>query len=342
MDLSTTYLGLKLSHPFIVGASPLSATLDGVRRLEDGGAAAVVLPSLFEEQITLAETRHIHHMDPQNADFTAPLASYPAADQFSLTPDGYLEHVRHAKEAVRVPIIASLNGMTTEAWVSFAGRIQDAGADALELNIYQVTTDVTQSSIEIEANIRNVVVELKRALAIPIAVKLSPFFTAFGHVAHWLDQARADGLVIFNRFYQPDIDIHALTLAPQVELSTGAELLLRLRWLAILRRHVRCSLAATGGVATPVDGIKAILAGADAVQMVSAILRHGPGYFRVVHEGLSQWMDANAIARVDDLRGRVSLAAAADGSIFERGSYLRTLQSWYHDHPLASHTGTSP
>jgi dihydroorotate dehydrogenase (fumarate) len=335
MKLSTTYLGLNLAHPFVVGASPLSVDIDMVRRLEDGGAAAIVLHSLFEEQITIARSGRIHHMDRLDQEFAASLAAFPLADQFAFAPDDYLDHIRRAKAAVGIPIIASLNGMTTESWLSFASQIQQAGADALELNIYQLTTDFVQSSISVETDIRNVVVALKRSVKIPIAVKVSPFFTAFGHFAHSLDSAGSDGLILFNRFYQPDIDIRTLTLVPQLELSTSAELLLRLRWLAVLRGRVRCSLAVTGGVVTPVDGIKAILAGADAVQMVSAILQHGPRYFAAMCDGLSRWMEAKEFRTLDDLRGRVSVASSGDANVFERGNYLRTLQSWYSGSRIA-------
>jgi dihydroorotate dehydrogenase (fumarate) len=328
MDLSTTYLGLTITNPFVAGASPLSGTVDMARRLEDGGAAAIVLPSLFEEQVTLTESARIHHMDPRDREFAAALASFPTVDQFALSPDAYLEHVQRTKKALDVPVIASLNGLTSESWVLFARQIQEAGADALELNIYQVAADVAQSSLAVEENIRAIVRELKRVLTIPIAVKLSPFFTAFGEFAHSLDRAGADGLVVFNRFYQPDIDIQTLTLTPQLELSSSAELLLRLRWLAILHRRVRCALAVTGGVANAVDGIKALLAGADIVQLVSAALRRGPSVFSAMRDDLSQWMDANGMHSLADVRGRLSIATSADTSLFERGSYLRTLQSW--------------
>jgi len=328
MNLSTTYMGLTLANPFVAGASPLSGNLDMAKRLEDGGAAAIVLPSLFEEQITLSETASIHHMDPHEKEFAAALASFPTADQFALAPDAYLEHVHRTRKAVGVPVIASLNGMTAESWALFARQIQDAGADALELNIYQVTTDVMQSSLAVEENIRRIVRALKQVLTIPVAVKLGPFFTAFGEFAHSLDRAGADGIVLFNRFYQPDIDIQSLTVAPHLELSTSAELLLRLRWLAILHGRVRCALAVTGGIATSVDGIKALLAGADVVQVVSAALRRGPSVFSAMCDGLSRWMDANQMHSLDDVRGRLSVAANTDAGLFERGSYLRTLQSW--------------
>lgn len=327
MDLSPTYLGLRLAHPFIVGASPLTRTLDSVKRLEDGGAAALVLPSLFEEQITMERQGQIHHMDPLDTQFSAALADFPSADRFALRPDEYLEHLRRAKAAVKIPVIASLNGMTAESWLTFARNIEQAGADALELNIYQVVTDPDQGGMAIEAQIRDIVIDLKRSLTIPIAVKLAPFFTAFAHVAHALDQAGADGLVLFNRFFEPDFDIHAMATVPRLELSTNAELALRLQWTALLHGRIRASIAVTGGVVSPSDGIKALLAGADAVQMVSAILRHGPAYFIVMREGLAQWMASKQIATLADVRGRLSVAKGTDPAFFERGQYIRTLHS---------------
>jgi dihydroorotate dehydrogenase (fumarate) len=328
MDTSTTYLGLRLAHPFIAGASPLSARLDTVKRVEDAGAAAIVLHSLFEEQITLAESGRIHHRDPLDAQFTASLAHYPHAEDYPLSPDEYLEHIRRVKAAVGIPVIASLNGTTSEAWLRHARPFQDAGADALEINMYEVVTDLTVPGVAIEAQIRNVVLELKRELRIPIAVKLSPFFSAFGNMAHQLDAAGVDGLVIFNRFYQPDIDVRNITVTPSLHLSTNAELLLRLRWLAILYGRVRASLAVTGGIETPNDAIKAILAGADAVQTVSALLRHGPGFLRTMREGLAHWMEWQKIETVSDMRGRASLKRTPDAGAFERANYIRTLQEW--------------
>ena len=327
MNLSTTYLGLTLAHPFMLGASPLADHLDTVKRLEDGGASAIVLRSLFEEQITMAESGRIHHMDPLDQQFAGTLAGFPMPDQYALGPDEYLEHLRRVKAAVKIPVIASLNGTSSESWLRFALRIQQAGADALELNMYEVATNPDESAAAIEFQIRNVVVELKQSLTIPIAVKLGPFFTAFGHFAWQLDQARTDGLVLFNRFYQPDIDIREMKAAPHLELSTSAELLLRLRWMALLHSRVRCSLALTGGVNTPTDGIKALLAGAHAVHMVSAIMRHGPPYFASMREGLQRWMEAKAFATIDAFRGRVD-GQPGDSEIAERGNYIRTLQSW--------------
>jgi dihydroorotate dehydrogenase (fumarate) len=327
MNLSTKYLGLTLAHPFMAGASPLAGHLDTVKRLEDGGAAAIVLHSLFEEQISMAESGRIHHMDPFEKQFADALSGFPLPERYPLSPEAYLEHLRRVKAAVRIPVIASLNGMTAETWLKFATSIQQAGADALELNMYEVAADADESSAQLESRLRHLVVELKRTIKMPIAVKLSPFFTAFGDMARQLDEAGADGLVIFNRFYQPDIDIATMTAVPHLELSTSAELLLRLRWVAILHSRLRCSLAVTGGVATPSDGIKAVLAGAHAVQMVSAILRHGPAYFTAMREGLVRWMESKQLSSIDDVRGRVD-GRTGDAIILERANYIRTLQTW--------------
>jgi dihydroorotate dehydrogenase (fumarate) len=327
MDLESTYLGLTLDHPFIAGPSPLTAHLDSLKRLEDGGAAAVVLPSLFEEQITMAASGRIHQMDPHDEQFAHLLTGFPAGDRYPLDPDAYLEHIQRAKNALGIPVFASLNGMTGESWAGFAEKIQQAGADALELNIYELVTNPRLSAAHVEAQIRNLVVELKRRLTIPMAVKLSPFFTALGHVAHELTRSGVNGLVLFNRFYHPDVDIDTMSLQSRLELSTSAELLLRLRWTAILRAQVDCSLAVTGGVNSPIDGIKAVLAGADTVQMVSAVLRQGPAFFHAMREGLVEWMVSKDVISLARVRGRIAGATGTD-SLLERADYIRTLQSW--------------
>jgi dihydroorotate dehydrogenase (fumarate) len=328
IDLSTRYLGLDLANPFMAGASPLGDHLDTVRRLEDAGCAAIVLHSLFEEQISQEDTGRIHHMDPLDRRFTTVLSYFPEPNVYALGPHEYLEHVRRVKSAVKIPLIASLNGTTAEAWLKFGKLIEQAGADALELNMYEVVTDLDQAGPVVEHGLKRIVEDLKHDLTIPVAVKLSPFFTAFGNVARELERAGADGLVLFNRFLQPDIDIRHLAVWPHLELSASDELLLRLRWLAILHGRVRCSLAVTGGVATPNDGIKAILAGADAVQMVSAILRHGPSYFTLMRDELRRWMESLEFARLDDMRGRLSLAHTEAPNAFERAQYIRTIGGW--------------
>jgi dihydroorotate dehydrogenase (fumarate) len=250
---------LSSSPPFIAGASPFGYHLDTVKRLEDAGCAAVVLHSLFEEQITLEQEGRVGHMDAFDPELAESQAYFPVSRDYAFTPDAYAEHIHTVKRALRIPVVASLNGRTTEAWLRFARVIEQAGADALELNIYEVVADLDVQGLAIEHRLSDVVKELKRVLKLPIAVKLSPFFAAFGNVARQLDRAGADALVMFNRFYQPDIDIRTMKPVVRVELSTSAELLLRLRWLAILHGRVRLSLAISAGVATPNDGIKAIL-----------------------------------------------------------------------------------
>ena len=328
VDLSTSYLGLKLANPFMTGASPLGDHLDTVRQLEDAGCAAIVLHSLFEEQISEEQSGRIHHMDPLDRQFATVLSYFPEPASYALGPDDYLEHVRRVKAAVKIPVIGSLNGTTAEAWLKFAKLIEEAGADALELNMYDIVTNADQTALAVEHELKQTVDDLKHELKIPVAVKVSPFFTAFGNVARELDRAGADGLVMFNRFLQPDIDIRHMAVWPHLDLSDSAELLLRLRWLAILRGRLRCSLAVTGGVATPNDGIKALLAGADVVQMVSAILRHGPSYFTLMRDELSRWMESLQLGHIDDVRGRLSLSRTEAPSAFERAQYVRTVGQW--------------
>jgi dihydroorotate dehydrogenase (fumarate) len=328
MDTATSYLGLRLPHPFIAGASPYGYHLDTIKRLEDAGCAAIVLHSLFEEQITATHDARIHQMSIYEDRFKDAVREFPPAESYPLGPDAYAEHIVAAKRTVAIPVIASLNGTSRAAWLRFARVVQQAGADAVELNPYEVVTDLNVSAMAMEQYLKDLVSELKRIVTIPVAVKLSPFFTAFGNLARQLDEAGADALVIFNRFYQADIDITTMEAHAQLELSSSAELLLRLRWLAILHGRVRCGLAATGGVATPNDGIKAILAGADAVQLVSSLLRHGPGHVSTMREGLEKWMEWNKMERLDEMRGRASLERTNDPGAFERANYIRALQSW--------------
>jgi dihydroorotate dehydrogenase (fumarate) len=287
-----------------------------------------VLHSLFEEQITLASCGRIRNKDPLDREFAAALAAFPASDDYPLGPHEYAEHINRVKQAIRIPVIGSLNGTSSESWLAFSRIIEQAGADALELNLYEVVTDLSISGLAVEHQLVEIVKELKRVLKIPIAVKLSPFFAAFGNVARQLDAAGADSLVLFNRFYQPDIDIKTMRPSPQLELSTASELLLRLRWLAILHGHVRPCLAVTGGVAAPDDGIKALLAGADVVQLVSALLRHGPRHISAMRQGLERWMEWHKAASLGEVRGRASLKQTEDPAAFERANYIRALQSW--------------
>jgi dihydroorotate dehydrogenase (fumarate) len=313
----------------MAGASPLGYSLDAVKRLEDAGCAAVVLPSLFEEQITMQQEARVAGYTVYHREFADILSHFPAPDDYALQPDAYAEHVRRVKLATRMPVIASLNGRSRQSWLRFATMLEQAGADALELNMYQVVTELTVPAAHVEAELVDTVAELHALLGIPLAVKLSPFFTAIGNITKRLADAGAAGLVLFNRFYQPDIEIGTKTLVSRAELSTSADLLLRIRWIAILYGQVKCSLAVSGGVATPVDGIKAMLAGADAVQVVSALLRHGPAYLATLHRGLAEWMEREQFSALQDVRGALRREGAHDPSAFERAQYIQTLHSWH-------------
>jgi dihydroorotate dehydrogenase (fumarate) len=330
MDLSTRYLGFDLPHPLMPGASPLVDDLDVVRRLEDAGASAIVMHSLFEEQIHQEQILTAYNLE-QAASFPEAMAYFPRPEDFVLGPDQYLEQIRRIKEAVSVPVVASLNGVTQRGWLRYARRIEEAGADALELNFYHVATDPFEPGQQVEAVLLDIVRTVKRAVAIPVAVKLSPFFSSFAHVARELDQAGADGLVLFNRFYQPDIDVEALEVVPRLHLSGSAELLLRLRWMAILSGRLRASLAVSGGVHTAQDVVKAVMTGAHAVQMVSALLRQGPDYLRTVRIALERWMEEHGYESLRQMQGSMSLQRCPNPAAFERASYMRILQSWRPD-----------
>lgn len=329
VDMTTSYLGLRLAHPFMAGASPMSAHLDSVRRLEDAGSAAIVLHSLFEEQVTDALAGRIHGIDRlEDPALAARVALFPPSRAYPFQPEEHLEHLRQVKDAVRVPVIASLNGTSPGSWMRYAKLLEQAGADALELNFYAVVSDVDVPAEGVEGDILRAIVDLKRLLRIPVAVKLSPFFSSFGNMAARLDRAGADGIVLFNRFYQPDIDIEELTAGPGLELSSSSELLLRLRWLAMLHGRIRPSLGLTGGVQTWQDAAKGLLAGADVVQMVSALLRNGPEHLTHIVVQVAAWMARHDMPSVNDARGRVSLRSSADPENFERANYIRTLHRW--------------
>jgi dihydroorotate dehydrogenase (fumarate) len=327
MLTDTSYLGLRLPHPFMAGASPFGYHLDLIKRLEDAGCAAIVLHSLFEEQIGMASEGRVAHLNPEDQRFAEVIGYFPHAADYRLGPDEYAEHLFQARKTVSIPVIGSLNGQTGQSWLRFAQAIEQAGASALELNWYTILSDPSVGAAAAEHHLKQTVRELKRILKIPVAVKLSPFYTAFANVAQGLDEAGADGLVLFNRFYQPDIDIRTTTIVPRVELSSSAELGLRLRWIGLLHGRVKASLALTGGVAEPQDGIKAVLAGADVVHLVSSLLRHGPSYLAVVLKALEDWLEWNNLT-LDQARGRLSLQTTQDPAAFERAHYIRTLQSW--------------
>ena len=328
MDLSTDYLGLKLSSPLMPGASPMGDNLDCVRRLEDSGAAAIALRSLFEEQIW-RETAGADAMLDRYEEASAEATSYlPQRADFALGPDQYLEQIARIRKAVNVPVIASLNGITPSGWLDYAKLIEQAGAHALELNVYYIATDPSEHAGAVEARTIEIVRSVKASVRIPIAVKLSPFFSSLPHLANSLQCAGADGLVLFNRFYQPDIDIEELAASPALHLSDPSELLLRLRWLAIVQPQVAIPLAVSGGVHSAKDAIKAIMAGASAVQVVSALLKHGPEYLRRLRSGIELWMLEHEYTSLKQMRGSMNLSKCPDPSAFSRGNYMRMLQTW--------------
>lgn len=328
MDLTTTYLGMTLRTPLVPSASPLSEDLDTIKRLEDAGAAAVVLYSLFEEQITEERAAFHHHLTYGTESYAEALSYFPEPTTFPTGPEGYLEHIRRAKAAVDIPIIASLNGASVGGWTSYAQLLEQAGADALELNIYAIPTDVALAGSEIEATCADILAAVKGTVSIPVALKISPFFSNLAHLARRLDSLGADGLVLFNRFYQPDIDLENLHVYPHILLSTPYDLRLPLRWIAILYGHVQAHLAATGGVHTAEDVIKMLMVGASVTMMCSALLLHGPEHLRSVEAGMRQWMEEHDYVSVRQMQGSMSQRHCANPSAFERAHYMRALHSW--------------
>jgi dihydroorotate dehydrogenase (fumarate) len=328
MDLSTTYMGFHLPHPLMPGASPLVDDIDTVRSLEDAGAAAIVMHSLFEEQIAREQVAAFLHSDSHGESFAEALSFFPASDRFRLGPEEYLEHIGRVKAAVDVPVIASLNGTTLGGWLEYARVMEQAGADALELNLYMLALDPEEPAQDVEERQLRIVREVKQKLGIPVAVKLSPFYTSFAHMATRLAKAGADALVLFNRFYQPDIDAEGLQVSRALRLSDSSELPLRLRWLALLSERVPSSLAVTGGVQDALDAVKAVMAGAHAVQMVSALLQRGPSYLRTVREDMAAWMEKHEYESLEQMRGSMGLLSCPDPHAYERANYMLMLQGW--------------
>jgi dihydroorotate dehydrogenase (fumarate) len=328
MDLSTIYLGIKLQNPLVAGASPLSDDLDNVKRLEDAGVAAIVLRSLFEEQITREQWANHNHWDSVDDAFAEAVTFFPSLDSFVLGPDEYLNHVQRVKQAVHIPVIGSLNGMTPGGWLSYARLIEQAGADALELNVYHSPTDFETSGSEVERRTTEMVREVKRELKIPLAVKLSPYFTAFAQFALQLEGTGVDGLVLFNRYYDPDIDVQELNVLRTLRLSDSSELPLRLRGMAVLAGRVKASLAVTGGVHTALDVLKSTMAGAHATQMVSALLINGPGYLGKIRADLETWMKENEWPSLHEMRGNMSQERIPNPQVYDRANYMLMLQTW--------------
>jgi dihydroorotate dehydrogenase (fumarate) len=329
MDLSTQYMGLDLAHPLIASASPLSHNLDGIRRLEDSGAAAVVMFSLFEEQIQQENDAFEHQMMMGTESYAESLNYFPqATTEFHIGPERYLDLIRQATDSVDIPVIASLNGYTEAGWIDYAINMQAAGATAIELNINYIPTDRALTGAQVEQRYVHIVQAVKTSVSIPVAVKLSPFFSAFANMATELDMVGADALVLFNRFYQPDIDLIQLELRSDSALRDSSEIRLPLRWIAVLHGRIKASIAASTGVYSPDEVIKYLLVGADAVMSTSALLTHGPEYMGVLRDGLARWMTERSYDSLSQMRGSMSQANVGDASELERENYIQVLEGY--------------
>lgn len=338
MDLSTTYLGLDLRSPLVVGAAaPLTEDLDNLRRMEDAGAAAIVLHSLFEEQIRQDMLDLHHHLQYGTNSYAEALSYFPEPDIFHVGPDTYLNHIRRAKQLVNIPIIGSLNGSTAGGWTTYARQIEQAGADALELNIYSIPTELHRSSEDVEQQYLDVVDAVKASVAIPVAVKLSPYFTNLANMAYRLTLKDVDGLVLFNRFYQPDIDIDHLEVRPNVLLSTPQSMRLPMRWIAILFGRISADLAATSGIQRGVDVVRMSMAGAKVTMIVSALLRHGIEHLQEIERELTQWLEEHEYDSLRQLQGSMSQLYCPNPSEFERAQYMKAVQTYQPGLGLDSH-----
>lgn len=328
MDLTTTYMGLKLRSPLVPSASPLSEDVDNIKRMEDAGAAAVVMHSLFEEQLRLERYELHHHLTHGTESFAEALTYFPEPESFHVGPEEYLNHIRKAKEKVGIPIIASLNGSSVGGWTDYAKQIQQAGADALELNVYYVPTDMDLTSEQIEQTYIDILKAVKKVVTIPVAIKLSPYFTNTANMAKRLDNAGADALVLFNRFYQPDINLKALEVEPNVLLSTAQAMRLPLRWIAILYGRINANLAATSGIHTGHDVLKLLMAGANVTMLCSVLLRHGIERLQTIEREMREWMEEHEYESVQLLQGSMSQKHCPDPSAFERAQYMRAIQTY--------------
>ncbi len=328
IDLSTTYLGLKLRNPLVVSASPLCEQLDNIRLMEDSGAAAVVLHSLFEEQIAVESQELDRHLWAGTESFAESLTYFPDMTSYNLGPEGYLEHLQKAKAAVAIPVIGSLNGISRGGWTGYAKKIEEAGADALELNIFYIPTDTEMSGAEVEKRYCELAAQVKASVRIPVAVKLGLYFSSMPNMAQRMDQAGADALVLFNRFYQPDFDLENLEVVPNLILSSPYELLLRLNWVAILYGCVKADLAVTGGVHSALDVLKAMMAGARVAMMTSALLQNGIPYLTKVRADLLAWMEEHEYESVQQMQGSMSQRSVDDPAAFVRANYMKVLSSY--------------
>lgn len=327
MDLTTTYLGLKLKNPIVPSSSPLSHTLDSMKQLEDAGAAAIVMFSLFEEQIKHETSQIEHYLSYGTESFAEARTYFPTASEYSLGPDEYIKLIHKAKHELSIPIIGSLNGVTVGGWMSYAKEIEKAGADAIELNVYYIPTDPQLTGIEVEEQYVEVLRAVRQAVKIPIAMKLSPFFSSFAHMAQRFVDNGANGLVLFNRFYQPEIDIESLEVRPNITLSTSFAMRVPMRWIAILYGKINASLAATNGIHTAEDVLKMLMAGADVTMMCSALLKNGAHYVKRVLQDIEQWMLDHEYISVQQMKGSLSQKSIADPSAYERANYIKALST---------------
>jgi dihydroorotate dehydrogenase (fumarate) len=328
VDLSTTYMGIQLKNPVVPSASPLSASLDNIKRMEDAGAAAVVLHSLFEEQIEFEAESLAHFLEQGTYSYAEALTYFPPLNEYRREPKDYVEHIRRAKQAVGIPIIASLNGISAGGWMNYARRFQEAGADAVELNVYFIPTNPHLMSYDVENLYVKLLKNVKQHVTIPVAMKLSPYFSAMPHVASMLDAEGADALVLFNRFYQPDIDIEKLEVTPNLKLSTSVEMRLPLRWIAILYGRIKASMALTSGIHTSEDVIKAVMVGADVANVCSVLLEEGIGKIADLLAGVSTWMEEHEYESVEQMKGSMSHRSVAEPAAFERANYMKVLHSY--------------
>ena len=328
MSMETRYLGLALDHPVVASASPLSASVDGICALEDAGASAVVMPSLFEEQLRAEQAILERLTESVSEHYAESLSFFPSIGTYKASSDEYLETLQAARERTDIPILASLNGVTPEGWTGHARELESAGASAIELNVYYLPTDLGETGAEVESRYAQVVHAVKSAVSIPVAIKVGPQFSAFGHTAKSLTAAGADSIVMFNRFYRPDFDIETLEASRELSLSSAAEIRLGLFWLALLYGNVDASLAASSGVETYEQVVKYLLAGADVVMTTSALLRHGPGHLTGLRDGLADWMARHGFGAVGELRGLMSLDRIADPAAFERANYIQLLEEY--------------
>lgn len=327
-DLSTTYLGLALKNPLVVSPSPLCEELDSLKRMEEAGAGAIVLHSLFEEQLQV-ESQDLDRFLSHGAEsFAEALSYFPEKGQYKLGPEEYLEHIRKAKAALSIPVVGSLNGVSTGGWISYAKKIQDAGADALELNVFYVPADPELSGAQVEQMYCDLVRDVKASVKIPVAVKLGPYFSAMASMAQRLDKAGAKGLVLFNRFYQPDFDLEKLEVTPNLNLSTSNDLRLRLTWVGILWGKVKADMAITGGVHTGPDVVKCMMAGAKVAMMTSALLKHGIPHLATVLKELTGWMEEKEYASIQQMQGSMSQKKVAQPAAFVRANYMKVLRSY--------------